>query len=95
MVRCFGRAVIRRGRSVQTRGFFLEDLPRAVFGAVVDDNYLVRDAAEFQLEVQVLDGGCDAAFIVTRGNDDRQEAHKTRAETGNLRPEGGGRKPET
>ena len=48
----------------------MEDLPGAVGGAVVDDNYLVRHAAEFQLEVQMLDGGRDAAFLVPRGNDD-------------------------
>jgi hypothetical protein len=53
---------------------FLENLPGAVGGAVVDDDDLVRDAAEFQLEVQVLDGGCDASFLVTRGNDYRQES---------------------
>jgi len=34
----------------------------------------VRDAAEFQLEVQVLDGGRDAAFFVARGDDYREEA---------------------
>jgi len=34
----------------------------------------VRDAAEFQLEMQVLDGGRDAVFFITRGNDDRQES---------------------
>jgi hypothetical protein len=51
---------------------FLEDGPGAVGGAVVDNDYLVRDAAEFQLEVQVLDGGCDAAFLVARGDDDRE-----------------------
>ncbi len=52
-------------------GFFLEDWPRAVFGAVVDDDDFVRDAAEFQLEVQMLDGRRDAAFLIARGNDDR------------------------
>ena len=52
----------------------MEDWPGAVFGSVVDHDDLVRDAAEFQLEVQVLDGGGDAAFLVTRGNDDRQES---------------------
>jgi len=34
----------------------------------------VRDAAEFQLEVQVLDGRRDAAFFVPGGNDDGEEA---------------------
>jgi hypothetical protein len=34
----------------------------------------VRDAAEFQLEVQVLDGGRYAAFLVARGDDYRQES---------------------
>jgi hypothetical protein len=52
----------------------LEDLPGAVGGAVVDNDYLVRDAAEVQLEVEVLDGGRDAAFFVAGGDDDRQES---------------------
>ncbi len=66
----------RRGawrRGIQALGFFLEDLPSAVRGAVVDDDDFVRDAAEVQLEMQVLDGGRDAAFLITRGDDDGQE----------------------
>ena len=80
MQRCFGgsrRAESgdwRRTRGIQAFGFFLEDLPGAVFGAVVDDDDFVRDAAEVQLEMEMLDGRCDAAFLVTRGNDDRQES---------------------
>ena len=63
----------RRGagsRGVEAIGFFLEDLPGAVGGAVVNDDDFMRDAAEFQLEVKVLDGGCDAPFLVAGGNDD-------------------------
>jgi len=71
VLRCFGIAVFR-GR-VEAIGFCLEDLPGAVGGAVVDDDNLVRDAAEFQLEVQVLDGGRDAAFLVAGGDDDGQQ----------------------
>jgi hypothetical protein len=59
---------------VEAGGFLLEDLPSAVSGAVVNHNYLVRDAAEFQFEVQVLDGGRDAAFFVAGGDDDGEEA---------------------
>jgi hypothetical protein len=59
---------------VEALGFFLEDWPGAVGGAVIDHDDLVRDAAEFQLEVEVLHGRCDAAFLVTRGDDDRQES---------------------
>jgi hypothetical protein len=55
-------------------GFFLEDFPGAVGGAVVDDDDFVRDAAEFQFEVQMFDGGCNAAFFIPGGNDDGQEA---------------------
>lgn len=65
-----------RGGGVQAFGLFLEDLPGAVFGAVVDDNDFVRHAAEVQLEMQVLDGGRDAAFLVARGDDDRQEPER-------------------
>jgi hypothetical protein len=52
----------------------LEDLPGAVGGAVVDDDDFMRDAAEIQLKVQVLDGGRDAAFFVAGGDDDGEEA---------------------
>jgi hypothetical protein len=30
----------------------------------------VWHTAEIEFEVQVLDGGCDAAFLVARGDDD-------------------------
>lgn len=59
---------------VEAFGFFLEDLPCAVGGAVVDDDDLMRDAAELQLKVQVLDGGRDATLLVTCRNDDGQES---------------------
>lgn len=59
-------------------GFFLEDWPGAVGGAVVDDNYLVRDAAEIQLEMQVLDGGCDAAEGWKVGRWDSQKTKRPR-----------------
>jgi hypothetical protein len=36
----------RRSRGVEAFGLFLEDRPRAVFGAVVDDDDFVRDTAE-------------------------------------------------
>ena len=52
----------------------LKYLPSAVGGAVVDDDDFVRDAAEVQLEVQMLDSGCDAAFLVAGWDDDRQES---------------------
>ena len=52
----------------------MEDLPGAVGGAVVDDDDFVRDAAKFQLEVKVFNGGRDAAFLVARGDDHRQES---------------------
>jgi hypothetical protein len=64
----------RRSRCVEAGGFFLEDCPRAVCGAVVDDNYFMRDASEVQLEVEMFDGRRDAALLVARGDDDRQES---------------------
>jgi hypothetical protein len=60
------------GVTVQACCLFLEDGPGAVGGAVVDHDDFVRDAAEFQLEVKVLDGGGDAAFFVAGGDDDRE-----------------------
>ncbi len=62
--------------AVQPRCFFLEDWPGAVGGAVVDHDDFVRDTAEVQLEMQVLDGGRDAAFLVTRGDDDGQKPER-------------------
>ena len=55
-------------------GFCLEDWPCAVFGAVVNDDDLVRDSAEVQLKMRMLDGGRDTAFLVADGNDYRQES---------------------
>ena len=52
----------------------MEDWPRAVGGAIVDDNDSMRHASEDQLGMQVLDSGCDAAFLVAGGNDDEEEA---------------------
>jgi hypothetical protein len=66
----------RRSRCVEAGGFFLEDLPGAVGGAVVDHDDFVRDTAEGQLEMEVLDGGRDAAFLVTRGDDDGEESER-------------------
>jgi len=63
-----------RSRSVEPLGLFLEDLPGAVGGTVVNDDDLVRDTAEVQLEVQMLDSGCDAPFLVAGGNDDGEQA---------------------
>ena len=62
-----------RSRSVEAVGFFLEDLPGAVGGTVVNHDDFVRDTAEVQLEVQMLDSGCDAALLVAPRNDGREE----------------------
>jgi len=51
----------------------LQDLPGAVGGTVVDGDYFMRDAAEFQLEMKMLDGGRDATFLVAGRNDDGQQ----------------------
>ena len=59
---------------VEAVGFFLEDWPGAVGGAVVNDDDFVWDAAEVQLEVQMLDSGCDAPFLVAGRNDDGEQA---------------------
>ncbi len=49
-----------------------QNLPRPILASVVDDDDLVRNVAEAQFEVQVLDGRGDAALLVARRNDDRQ-----------------------
>ena len=48
----------------------LEDGPGGVGGSVVDDENLMGDGVEIQLEVEVLDGGGDAAFFVAGWDDD-------------------------
>lgn len=75
---CFWDVRIRRseigdgrwGRGVKAFSLLLEDWPGAVGGTVVNDDDFVRDTAKIQFEVQVLDSGCDAAFLVARRNDD-------------------------
>jgi hypothetical protein len=62
--------------------FGLEDGPGGVGGAVVDDEDLVGDGVEVEFEVEVLDGGGDAAFLVSGGDDDGEHG----------RGRGGGRK---
>ena len=59
---------------IQTFGFFLEDRPGAIFGAVVDEDDFLWDSAEVQLKMKMLDGRRDAAFLVARGNDDGEQA---------------------
>jgi hypothetical protein len=54
----------------------LEDLPGAVGGAVVDHDDFVRHAAEVQFEMEMLDGGRDAALLVARGDDDGEEPER-------------------
>jgi len=50
----------------------------------------VRNSAELQLQVQVLDGGGDATFFISRGDDDGEEVHGKKDEgwKKNLKAEG-------
>jgi len=50
--------------------FGLEDGPGGVGGSVLDDEDFVGDGVEVELEVEVLDGGGDAAFFVAGWDDD-------------------------
>src|ERR1019366_5469846 len=59
------------GRKAGTE--FSEHAPCVVGAAVIHDQDFVRDAVEPQLEVQVLDGGCNATRLVTCRYDDRQQ----------------------
>ena len=51
-------------------GEVLQDPPGPVTAAIVDDDDLVRNALQPQLYVQMFDGRRNAAFLVTRRNDD-------------------------
>jgi hypothetical protein len=51
----------------------LENVPRSVLAAIVDDNDFVRDPAEPQFEVQMLNRRRNTFLFVTRGNDHRQK----------------------
>jgi hypothetical protein len=67
VVRCFRRLVFRI--VINALGLFLEDLPGAVSGTVVDDDDFVWDVAKIQFEVQVLDGRRDAPLLIACGDD--------------------------
>jgi hypothetical protein len=51
----------------------LENTPCAVGRAVVDDHDFVRHIAQAKLEVEVLDSGGDATFLIPRGDDDAKK----------------------
>jgi len=51
-------------------GFGLEDLPSGIGGAVVHHDDFVGDGVKFEFQMQVLNGGGDAAFLVAGGDDD-------------------------
>jgi hypothetical protein len=45
----------------------LEQVPRRIGAAIVDDHDFVRNLLQAQFEVKVLDGGSDAALFVPAG----------------------------
>ena len=55
---------------------FLEQLPRLVRAAVIDHDDFMRDILELEFQVQVFNGGTDAALLVTRRNDDGHERER-------------------
>ena len=53
------------------RNVFLDDVAGAILGAIVDDNDLVADAADFvQRVAHRLDGGDDVLFLIVAGDED-------------------------
>jgi hypothetical protein len=58
-------------------GFALEDLPSGVGGTVVHHDDFVGNALEGKLKVQVLDGGGDAALLIPRGDDNREQRERS------------------
>ena len=58
--------ILDRAEGRDFGGFALEDLPSGVSGTVVDHNDFVGNASERKLQVQGLDGGCDAALLIPR-----------------------------
>jgi hypothetical protein len=47
--------------------------PGGICAAVIHDNNLVRNTLDAQFQMQVLDGGDDAAFFIARRNHDAQQ----------------------
>ena len=69
--------ILDRAEGGDFGGFDLEDLPSGVGGTVVHHNDFVGNAAEGKLEVQVLDGGGDAALLIPRGDDNREQRERS------------------
>lgn len=57
--------------------FALEDLPSGVSGTVVHHDDFVGNASEGKLQVEVLDGGCDTALLIPRGDHNREQRKRS------------------
>jgi hypothetical protein len=59
-------------------GDLLEDGQGSVGAAIVDDDNFMGDFFQVKLEVEMLDRGSDAAFLVPCWDDDRKFLQQTR-----------------
>jgi len=55
-----------------------DDLWGLVCAAVIDDDDFVRDGVQCQFEVKVLECACDAALLVKRRYDHREQSERRR-----------------
>ncbi len=54
----------------------LQQAPRGVCAAIVDDNDLVRNLLQVQFQVEMFDRGGNAALFVPRGNHHREQLQR-------------------
>src|SRR5271165_3968268 len=62
--------ILNRRQLRHSRLQFLQNLPGPVTAPVVDHDNFVGDIMKPQFKTEVLDGGRDTPFLVSRGNDD-------------------------
>jgi hypothetical protein len=65
--------ILHRMKLADFSGFFLKDCPGAIRAAVIHRDDLVWHAAKLQFDVQVFDGGRDAAFLIACWNHYRKQ----------------------
>ena len=69
--------ILNRAEGGDFGGFALEDLPSGVGGTIVHHDDFVWHSVEGKLEVEVLDGGGDAALLIPHGDDNREQRERS------------------
>jgi len=69
--------ILDRAEGGDFRGFALEDLPCGVCGTVVHHDNFVWNSMQRKFEVEMLDGGSNAALLISRRDDDRKQRERS------------------